>query len=275
MRVKKRAVLTMCGAVLAGVAGAGSTAVSAAAADPEQATTVAAEDAAGDPWVYSDKWGVIGRNTIGSPVAELRFGPWGRTTAAPAATQKPPYGHGSLGLLVAAGPNPAVTTDDEKIAYGNETDFAGVRLRDIKTLSYSIFTAMDSIAQVALPGIAFEIDPKLNPGVTYSTLGYLPNISQSPSAPATPTQGRWQTYDAAATGSRWFATGATGPAINCTLASPCTFAQAKAALPNAVITYSVEFQKGRDNAFTGAVDGLRINDDLYDFEFKGVRKRRI
>ncbi|GAB2863261.1 hypothetical protein GCM10022221_73990 [Actinocorallia aurea] len=261
MKVNRRAALALCGAVLAGGV--------AATAAPAAANIVRAADP------YSDKWGVIGRNSIGSPVAELRFGPWGRTTATPAATQPPPSGRGSLGLLVAAGPNPGTATDDEKIAYGNETDFAGFRIADIRALRYSIFTAMDSIEGVSLPRISFEIDPKLDKNVTYSTLVYLPDRSASPSAPASPGPGRWQTYDAAAAGGAWFATGTTGATIGCTLAQPCTFSHAKEKLPKAVVTYAVQFQKGRDNAFIGAVDALRINSTLYDFEREGVRRRPI
>ncbi|MDX6744097.1 hypothetical protein [Actinocorallia sp. A-T 12471] len=258
--MKRPLALAMCGAVAAGVAAVGATAAPASAAE--------------SGWVYSDKWGVIGRNTLGSPVADLRFGPWGRTSATSAATQAPPYGRGSLGLEVAAGPDPTVVTNAEKVAYGNETDFAGLRLRDIRTVRYSIFAGMDSIDGVALPGIAFEVDPNLNDTVNYSTLGYLPHLSTAPSSPSPRLPNRWQEYDAAADGSQWFATGQTGADSGCILADPCTFAELKLALPNAVVTYSVQFQKGRDNAFVGAVDGLRLNNTVYDFEYNGVRKRK-
>jgi hypothetical protein len=63
----------------------------------------------------------------------------------------------------------------------------------------------------------------------------------------------------------------------------CTFAQIKAALNDdadgddddpsndAVITYSVAFSKGSGNpAFSGAVDGLMINNQMFDFEPFGV-----
>jgi hypothetical protein len=35
----------------------------------------------------------------------------------------------------------------------------------------------------------------------------------------------------------------------------------------------VQFSKGRDHAFSGAVDGLTLNDTTYDFEPYGVVTR--
>lgn len=39
------------------------------------------------------------------------------------------------------------------------------------------------------------------------------------------------------------------------------------------IIYSVAVGKGRDNEWHGAIDGLRINDKLYDFEADGVKRK--
>lgn len=84
----------------------------------------------------------------------------------------------------------------------------------------------------------------------------------------------WQQYDAGTGGSAWFATGATGAAINCTLATPCTLSRRKTRLPNARISLSLGITKGRDDPFVGAVDGLRINRTLvYDFEPNGVERK--
>lgn len=41
----------------------------------------------------------------------------------------------------------------------------------------------------------------------------------------------------------------------------------------APIFYSVAVGKGRDNAWVGAIDGLRINNTIYDFEADGVKSR--
>jgi hypothetical protein len=210
-------------------------------------------------------WGIIGRNTLGSPSAFFRDGPLGRTSTDPAARQAPPYGQGSLQIIVGDG--------TEKIAFGNETNFSGLRLADINALTYWVFAGTDSLAGIALPGIALEVDPNVTAGVNYSSLVYLPNDSTAPSSPATPVPNVWQHYNASTTGSAWFATGATGAAIGCTLATPCSFAELKTKLPNAEVTYSLGITKGRDTAFIGAVDGLQVNQFAYDFERYGVLTR--
>ncbi|MFC4005973.1 hypothetical protein ACFOY2_01975 [Nonomuraea purpurea] len=211
-----------------------------------------------------EKWGIIGRNTLGGPNAVLRDGPYGRRTAMFAATQPPPYGDGSLGIIVGSG--------NDKIAFGNETIFAGDRLSSIRTLKYWVFAGVDSLTGVILPNITIEVDPNVGTA-DYTSLVFMPDRSTSPSAPATPVPNVWQQYDASATGSRWFATGTTGTTIACTQATPCSFADLKTKLPNAVISYSLGISKGRDTPFIGAVDGLQVNETVYDFEFSGVRTR--
>ncbi|WP_282190293.1 hypothetical protein HEP84_55815 [Streptomyces sp. RLB1-33] len=39
--------------------------------------------------------------------------------------------------------------------------------------------------------------------------------------------------------------------------------------------HSAAVGKGRDHLWTGAVDGLRINKYVYDFEADGVKARRV
>ena len=39
--------------------------------------------------------------------------------------------------------------------------------------------------------------------------------------------------------------------------------------------YTVAVTKGRDNSFVGAVDGLRLNDTIYDFEPFGVEEEDV
>ncbi|TDC71359.1 hypothetical protein E1200_02335 [Actinomadura sp. GC306] len=245
-RLTRRPALAVLGAALAGAAVLA--VPPAAGADPTPAT--------------SDKWGVISRNTIGSPSAYLRDGPFGRTTDTPSARQQPPYGQGSLQIIVGDG--------TEKIAYGNETNFDGLEISDITDLSYWVFAGVDSLDGVSLPVIQLEVDPNLTEGVNYSSLNYLPDSSTAPSAPATRAPNVWQPYDATAAGNAWYATGATGTSIGCTLASPCTFDELQTRLPDAEVSYSLAISKGRDNAFIGAVDGLRVNNLVYDFERLGV-----
>ena len=67
--------------------------------------------------------------------------------------------------------------------------------------------------------------------------------------------------------------GAAGTSTGCTLADPCTFAEMQTALndgEDGATIYTVAVGKGRDHAFAGAVDGLRINDEVFDFEPFGV-----
>jgi len=116
-----------------------------------------------------------------------------------------------------------------------------------------------------------EVTSPTAPTIGYTQLVYLPNDSVAPSA-LTPALGQWQTYDATAAGSKWFATGGAGAVTGCTLATPCSFAALKAALPNAAISFSLGITKGRDNAFNGAVDCLEVNANKYDFEADGVHK---
>ncbi|GGO15241.1 hypothetical protein GCM10010116_30580 [Microbispora rosea subsp. aerata] len=216
---------------------------------------------------FSDEpWGVIYRNTSGNPNAVLRVGPWGRTSPTDiAATQQPPFGIGSLGLIVGG--------DTDHIQFGNETDFAGTRLADINTLRYWIFTGVDVdvFPSINRPNLSLEIDPNRPETGDYSSLVYLPNSSTAPSAPSTPFPNIWQQYDASAAGSQWYLT-QPGTLTTCTQANPCSFAELKALLPDAVITYSVAINKGsNDGPFHGAVDGLQINNFTYDFEPQGVR----
>ncbi|MER7129440.1 hypothetical protein [Streptosporangium saharense] len=212
----------------------------------------------------AEKWGIIGRNTLGGPNAVYRVGPYGRSsTNNPSANVPPPYGIGSLGIIVGNG--------TDRIAFGNETDFAELPISDLTTLKYWVFTGANSLTGVTPPTINIEVDPNVG-SVNDTTLVYLPDSSVSPSAPAPRLPNTWQQYDASAAGSKWYASGATGSLINCSATSPCSFDEIKARMPEAVITYSLGFSKGSDNAFIGAVDGLQVNNTVYDFEPLGVCK---
>lgn len=217
------------------------------------------------PAIASSHWGVIYRNTIGGPNAGLRSGPYGRSVinSGPAHIP-PPYGLGSLGIIVGSGA--------DKIAFGNETDFAGLPLRRINVLKYWIYAGADSLVGVALPIITIEADPRLG-ALTFTSLNYSPDTSVPPSTPTVRVPNLWQQYDANASGSSWFATGATGTAIGCTIVVRCSFNVLKSRLPNAVVSLSLGISKGRDTAFAGAVDGLQVNNTVYDFERNGVRRR--
>jgi hypothetical protein len=203
----------------------------------------------------SGNWGVINRNTIHSPTVELRSGPFDA-----------PEGDGSLNIAVADG--------TEKAAYGNEIDFAGKPL-NLTDVGFHVYTTGENNDAPAdnMPSIAFEIDPNLSSTPTnYSSLVYTPVKSAS---------NAWSGYiDATSTG--WW--GLTGSAFNspatqenCGLNGPrCTFDQVMDLLDDggaAATIISAGVSKGRDYEFHGAVDGLRINDTVFDFEETGVVER--
>ncbi|MFF3445067.1 hypothetical protein [Streptosporangium sp. NPDC002721] len=213
----------------------------------------------------TDRWGVIGRESDGGPSAVYRIGPYERDPASSSsATEPPPYGVGSLGIIVGDSP--------DRITFGNETDFAELSISDLTILRYWAFAGTNSPAEVSVPGLSIEIDPNVG-SANYATLIYLPDSSTAPSAPGSQLPNTWQQYDASAAGSQWYATGVTGSLINCTLASPCSFDELKAALPDAVITLSLGFSM--DTAFIGAIDGLQVNNTVYDFGPLGTRKLAV
>jgi hypothetical protein len=87
----------------------------------------------------------------------------------------------------------------------------------------------------------------------------------------------WSPYiDATSTG-KWGLTGAAGTATGCPLSGGlCDFDEVQDALDDggeAATILTVAVGKGRDFSWQGAVDGLTINQDVYDFEESGVFKR--
>jgi hypothetical protein len=189
-----------------------------------------------------DGWGIMNRNTIGAADATLRTGPG-----------TPPFGKGSLNLSVATG--------SDKIAYGNEVDFAGLRIADITALGFSVLTTGENftINPTNLPNISLEVDPNVT-AANYSSLVYNP-AAVAPNV--------WNTIDATRGAGWYFTNGPTAAATGCGQAAGqhfCTLDEVKAAAPDAVVTLSLAIAKGRDYAWHGAVDGLVVNDTTYDFE---------
>jgi hypothetical protein len=216
-------------------------------------------------------WGVVGRNTIGSPAASFRVGPWGRTSGY-AATVPPPLGDGSLGVHV-EGVNGSGSSA-EKLSFGDETTFADLPIRSIATLSYWVYAAEDVFTNHSLPTLSIEANPDAN-GASYTTLVYLPDGSTAPSAPSPRTLSSWQKYDTLAAGNRWHSTTDLDPTTTlCQVSNPCQFFDLVAQTgSSARISFSLAITKGRDNEFTGAVDAVTVNSTTYDFEPEGVLAR--
>jgi hypothetical protein len=189
-------------------------------------------------------WSIVDRNVIGNGDSYLRAGPGG----------EPPLGMGSLGIRTGS--------PTDKAAFGNEVDFVGDPLTDLTTVSYSVYTTGENndLSPENGPSVTFEIDPTgpedLAPN--YSSLVYVPTALE---------ENAWTELDAS-TADRWFLTGAAGTS-SCNQTTYCTLDDVRTAFPNATLI-SAQITKGRDFAFSGAVDALTIGDTTYDFEQFGV-----
>ncbi|HEV2368501.1 MAG TPA: hypothetical protein VGR90_01420, partial [Acidimicrobiales bacterium] len=218
------------------------------------------------PPAKSEHWGVIDRNTIGSPVAQLRDGPF--SPVASGEISAPPFGKGSLGIEVE---NFSSSTNmAEKVAYGNEVDFLGDPVLGLTQVGFYVFQTVEDTQAPAnpdnMPNITLEINPQV-PGHSYTSMVWDP--------PPSPTPDAWSPYMDATTTGTWYFTGSTGTAVGCSLSTPCTFSGAMAALQTnndgtPPTIYTVAIAKGRDYSWQGAVDGLRINNQIFDFEADGV-----
>ena len=190
-------------------------------------------------------WSIVDRNVIGNGDSYLRAGPGG----------EPPLGIGSLGIRTGS--------PTDKAAFGNEVDFAGNPLTDLTTVSYSVYTTGENndLSPENGPSVTFEIDPT-------GPEDLAPNYSSLVYVPTTLTANAWTELDAS-TAARWFLTGAAGTSSSCNQTTYCTLDEVRAAFPNATLL-TAQITKGRDLAFSGAVDALTIGDTTYDFEPFGV-----
>lgn len=194
-------------------------------------------------------WSVIDRNVIGAGDAALRSGPTSSWPGADAV--KPPMGVGSLGLRTAS------ATD--KTAFGNEVDFQGDALSSISSVSFWQYTTGENRAKYVdnAASVAMEINPG-NGKQTYSTLNFV--VRNLPANVWT---------EVTTESANWYLTGAAGTETGCNQTTYCTLEQVQAKLPDATL-YTVAVSKGRDYAFSGAVDALQIGSTTYDFEPFGV-----
>jgi hypothetical protein len=211
-------------------------------------------------------WGPVARNIIKSPVNDLRNGPF-----SPGANGSPPFGDGSLALETGDG--------TEKASFGNEVDFLNDPVADLNEVGYRVYTTGENSAKPTnpnMPSITIEVDPEGAGGTTtnFSSLVFIPS-SESPS-------NQWSGY-IDATDSAQGSWGLTGTAFNspatpanCGLnGTRCSFDDVKTFLASGTGAkiLSVQVSKGRDDEWQGAVDGLRVNDEVFDFELFGVVTR--
>jgi len=211
-------------------------------------------------------WGIVDRNVIGNGDSFLRAGPTSAFVDPGGQRQTPPMGIGSLGIRTGSG--------TDKAAFGNQVDFQGMGLDTVTTLGYWAFTTTENINEapagvVNLPAVQFEINPNLatHPTDVFSTANFIP--------PASANLPGWNQIDAIGTG-QWFLTGQTGTDVGCDQTTTCTWDELLTNLddgdgiPPSIFT--VQFSKGRDFAYSGAVDALTLNTDVYDFEPFGTTK---
>ena len=185
--------------------------------------------------------------------------------------QAPPFGTGSLNLVVSGQPT-VPAAQEEKVAYGNEFDFVGDSFQDLTAVGFHVYTTVENIDAGGpdnLPSITFEVDPERGRGRRQLRVDRLLSAGHSfPCSGATtsmpPRTAMW---------------GGTGPAFTGT---PCDINGTRCTLRPSYRTLAQRrrrsrrssgrwrITKGRDNSWQGAVDGLRINDTVYDFEETGV-----
>ena len=211
---------------------------------------------AGGKDAKSEHWGVINRNTIGSPVAELRDGPYVMTTDG---ISSPPLGKGSLEIITG--------DSSEHTAFGNEVDFVGDHVADLSQIGFHVIRTHEDVVgggNSNLPNITFEVHSP-----TYASMVWVPSGNGVP-------ENEWSGYIDATDPANgyWYFTGSNA-ATACGPSSNCTLEQAKTAAGADATILTVAIDKGRDDEFQGAVDGLRINDRTYDFEADGVHAKGV
>jgi len=162
------------------------------------------------------------------------------------------------------------TTTPEKVAFGNEVDFYGDPVSGLSQVGFRVFQTQENadINPRNMPNISLEIDPNVATS-NYTSMVWVPD--------AAPVTNRWTGFLNATTTGDWYFTGSAGTTTGCNQTTMCSFSAAQSALvtfnngsgPATIDTIAVA--KGRDNTWAGAVDNLRINSQVFDFEPYGVR----
>jgi Domain of unknown function DUF11 len=145
------------------------------------------------------------------------------------------------------------------------TAFTGRKLTDIDTLAFRTLLERQVAAN---PSVAPSINIAINPnkaGKTFSTLVWEPIYTGAPVLGST-----WQSWSPSTSQGGWWATRAlsdTGtPNIFGFPSYTATFAQVKAALPDAVILGVAVNQGSGSPGLVAGVDGFTVNGTTYDFE---------
>ena len=149
----------------------------------------------------------------------------------------PPLGGGSANFLV---------NDNVSSALLYNRMGGGTPLSTINALSYSTYRASGSFGTVALPALSFNIDAD-GPGGSALWQGRLVFEPYLAGGAAVQTDA-WQTWTPLTTSDGWwFSNGGLASSTGCSMATPCSWTQVLAAVPNAEIhaTFgAVNFKSG-------------------------------
>ena len=144
-------------------------------------------------------------------------------------------------------------------------------LREITEVGFRVYTTWENMklgraATANMPGITVRMDPNVAAIASdYTSLVWAPPEGQT---------NAWSPYLDGTTQGRWGFTGSAFNSNKCSINGlRCTLAEAMAVLnddatPAEGITFAIT--KGRDYAFQGAVDDLRLNGRAAHFEEGGV-----
>ena len=145
------------------------------------------------------------------------------------------------------------------------TAFNGRKLTDIDTLAFRTLLERQVAAN---PSVAPSINIAINPnkaGKTFSTLVWEPIYTGAPVLGST-----WQSWTPSTSQGGWWATRAPSnsgtPNVFGFPSYTATFAQVKAALPDAVILGVAVNQGSGSPGLVAGVDGFTVNGTTYDFE---------
>ncbi len=184
----------------------------------------------------------------------------GAGTAAVVDDVRADVGHGYLRFTTLAAP-------DHATVYVQR--FAGVKLKDISDLAFETLVEQAPAGNKAAPSINIEIAPNkagvTGPAATFTTLVWEPTYTG-----ATITTGSWQHWTPSTSTGGWWATRSittTGtPNAYGFNSYTATFAEVKAALPDAVIGAFALNQGSGSTGLVAGADGLRVNNRTYDFD---------
>ena len=206
-------------------------------------------------------WGIVDREVVRNGDAYLRTGP----TFLPLGGEvvNPPLGEGSLGLRTGS--------SNDQTAFGNQRAFVNDLVSGLTSLGFWVFTTAENnqLGPRNMPSIVIEIDPNLAsaPSLDRSSMIYTPRNG---------TAEQWKSFDAtdSTQGNVWALTGPAGAATGCSLGSQCTWDRIQGVLEdgdlNPARIRSIEIAQRSGHAFSGAVDALKVRQNVYDFEPLGV-----